>query len=156
MSEGDQDTDVPPTAVSAAPGLEGPSYFDLFGKAPPPRALFDGFVQPIDDFTAQPIVLPVPPSAAETAYTDANVRNGLGGWQARVNEHGRDSHGQPFVRSTIDHSLDARARTHAERKARQRARHTERVQVRAEDAWKIGDPASGWVEPITSTRDYGL
>lgn len=141
-----------------APQAEGDpiSYHDVFGKKPPPRELFESVVGSLEDFKAQPISLPAPPPPSEVPYTDANVRNGLNGWQDKVNQHGRDSHGQPFVDSTINHSLEAQAQVDEERKKRYRGRHTERVQVSAADAFKIGDPDSGWVEPITCTRDFDL
>lgn len=148
---GSQDTALAPQAEG-----EPISYHDVFGKKPPPRELYENAVGTLEDFKAQPISVPAPPPASEVPYTDANVRNGLNGWQDAVNEHARDSHGQPFVNSAINHSLEAQAQIDEQRKKRYRGRHTERVQVPAADAFKIGDPDSGWVEPLTCTRDFDV
>lgn len=150
MSNAGEQTTLP------APHAEGEpiSYHDVFGKKPPPRELFASVVCSLEDFKAQPISVPVPPPPSEVPYTDANVRNGLNGWQDQVNQHARDSHGQPFIDSTDNHSLEAQAKVEEERKKRYRGRHTGRVQVPAADAFKIGDPSSGWVEPITCIRDF--
>lgn len=143
---------------SAPPTEQGDSepisYHEVFGKRPPPRELFESVVGSLEDFKAQPISVPAPPPPSEVAYSDANVRDGLNGWQDSVNQHARDSHGQPFVDSNINHSLEVQAKIEEQRRLRQRGRQAERAKVSAADAFKLGDPSSGWVEPMTCDRNF--